>query len=94
VDDVDSNGIPDILLVGNEHTHSVNLGNTSSQSIVLLLGNSAGEYNSIPLEDGLTFNQTFRKIKRIVVQGKVHYLLVPNNGKPQIISIGTNAIAN
>ncbi|MCU0396848.1 MAG: VCBS repeat-containing protein [Cyclobacteriaceae bacterium] len=94
VDDVDSNGIPDILLVGNEHTHSVNLGNTSSQSIVLLLGNSAGEYNSIPLADGLTFNQTFRKIKRIVVQGKVLYLLVPNNGKPQIISIGTNAIAN
>lgn len=63
IDDVDMDGIKDILVCGNSNDAAVMVGNIDGPGALLLKGNGGGSFSSVsPAEDGLTVRGEVRKI--------------------------------
>jgi enediyne biosynthesis protein E4 len=91
-DDLDNDGIQDILLTGNSFSHAVNLGNTNGQSLVLLRGSASGKFDILPLNSQDNFNRAYRHVRAITIQGETFYLLIRNNNTPEVIRFMTDTV--
>ncbi len=84
IDDVNGDRIPDILLAGNNHSHAVNLGNTDSQSLLLLQGSPTGTFRVVSINDQQNFKNDYRCIRPLKRKGITNYILAGNNAVPEV----------
>ncbi len=81
VRDVDFNGIPDILLVGNDYTFKPNYGRHDASYGWCLLGQPDKSYRMpFPSETGFAVNGDARRVVPITVAGKQYIIAGVNNG--------------
>jgi hypothetical protein len=81
VRDLDLNGIPDILLVGNDYTFKPNYGRHDASYGWILLGQPDGSYRTpFPSVSGFAVNGDGRRVVPIIVAGKQYILAGVNNG--------------
>jgi len=89
VHDFDKDGIPDLLLAGNNYFTRPSLGRQDASFGWLLLGNGTLEYQTIwPSESGFLFNGDARKMHLIEIEGEAFLLGLPNNGTLQLFKHG------
>jgi hypothetical protein len=84
-DDVNGDGITDILLVGNDYGFAPQFGRLDAVSGYTLLGDGKGNYRSI--SGGLDFNGQGRAIDRIGIGNTPHFIVAVNNEQPVIFKI-------
>jgi enediyne biosynthesis protein E4 len=87
VDDFNRDGVLDIVLVGNNFNHSVNLGNAAGQSILLLRGDKEGGYSPVLLTNQYNFNHSYQSVHAITVGKKPYLLFVRNANAPELVSV-------
>lgn len=81
VDDFDTDGFMDVLLVGNNYEISTQLGRLDASHGVLLLNDRSGYFKS-------TSNQNFniagpaRDIEKVIIRGDTYYVVTINNDRP------------
>ncbi len=88
VHDFDLNSIPDIVLVGNNHSVRPSYGRYDASYGWCLLGDKNASYLTLmPMESGLKIPGDARKIRSIEVNGKHFLLIAINNGDLQIVHV-------
>jgi len=88
VKDIDKDGKPDLVLVGNDYAVRFSYGRYDASYGWFLTVDSTGKFKTmIPVESGLIIKGDARKILPIKVSGK-HYIVVAiNNGELQVFQI-------
>ncbi len=89
VDDIDSDGYQDMMLIGNSYTTEVSTGNYDAGTGNIILGNGTSTF--IPLtvrESGFIVQNDAREIRKLHLQmGKEYYMVVNNNGPIEVFSL-------
>ena len=89
VDDFDKDGIPDLLLAGNNYSTRPSLGRQDASYGWLMLGNKALEYECLwPAESGFSLSGDMRKMHLIEIESTPILLCMPNNDSLQIFKHG------
>jgi len=87
--DFNQDGIPDLLLAGNNYFTRPSLGRQDASFAWFLTGNRALEYKTLwPAESGFSVNGDMRKMHLIEIEGEQHILCLPNNNSIQIFKHG------
>lgn len=81
IDDFNSDGFADVLLAGNDYELSTQLGRLDASHGVLLL-NDRKSFFTIADNQLLDIAGPARDIAKILIDGKTHYVVTINNGKP------------
>ncbi len=88
--DFNDDGIPDLLLTGNNYSTRPSLGRQDASYGCLILGNSALEYKAVKAEkSGFSIIGDTRKMHLIEIEDEQHFVLLPNNGKIQVFKHGS-----
>jgi len=83
--DIDNNGTPDLMLVGNDYTAKPNFGRYDASYGWCMLGDNDGKFKSLfPKESGFKVAGDARKIRIINVAGKEYIAVAVNGGDLQI----------
>ncbi|MBL7858255.1 MAG: VCBS repeat-containing protein [Cyclobacteriaceae bacterium] len=85
IGDFNSDGYQDIFMIGNSTSHTANLGNADSQSLVLVLGDINGKFNFQNLSRKANFSKEYHFVKLIKRAGRSTLLLVGNSGLPEFL---------
>jgi len=89
VSDFDKDGIPDLLLAGNNYFTRPSLGRQDASYGWLLKGKKAMEYDCFwPAESGLSLSGDMRKMHLIDIEEEAFLLTLPNNGSLGIYKCG------
>ena len=87
-EDFNSDGNPDLLLVGNNYQERPSLGRQDASFGWCMLGNKSHEFKTLtPVQSGFAVNGTSRKIVGIKIAGKQHFVVGVNNSELQIFRI-------
>jgi hypothetical protein len=87
VDDFDDDKTLDILLAGNFYPINIQLGRNDASYGMFLKGKGNGHFSAMSqAESGLVIKGETRKLKRIVIGGKPHYLAFRNNDTIEILT--------
>ncbi len=85
VGDFDKDGIPDLLLAGNNYSTRPSLGRQDASFGWLMLGNESLEYESLwPAKSGFSVTGDMRKMHLIEIEGEAFLICLPNNGTIRI----------
>jgi hypothetical protein len=86
--DFNEDGIPDLLLAGNNYASRPSLGIQDASHGWLMLGNSELDFSTVfPINSGFLVAGDARKMHLIEIEGRTHVLLLPNNGEIQLLSV-------
>ena len=89
IDDINLDGIPDLILAGNHYGIRPSLGRQDASPGWLLLGKEGLSYEvRRPAESGLSLNGDIRKLHYLSAAGNNILLGVTNNGDTQILKRG------
>ena len=89
VGDFDKDGIPDLLLAGNNYSTRPSLGRQDASFGWLMLGNNSFEYQILwPAESGFSLAGDMRKMHLIEIEEEAFILTLPNNGTIQLFKHG------
>ncbi len=89
VGDFDKDGIPDLLLAGNNYSTRPSLGRQDASFGWLMLGNNSFEYETLwPAESGFSLAGDMRKMHLIEIEEEAFILTLPNNGTIQLFKHG------
>jgi hypothetical protein len=87
--DFDYDGIPDLLLAGNNYSTRPSLGRQDASFGWLMLGNSAPGYKTLmPGNSGLFITGDARKMHLIEIEDETHLVILPNNGEIKLFRYG------
>jgi len=87
--DFNQDGIPDLLLAGNNYSARPSLGRQDASYGWLLLGTKALEYQTLwPSESGFSISGDMRKMHPIEIEDEPHLLCIPNNNSIHIFNHG------
>jgi hypothetical protein len=85
IDDIDNDGIKDILVCGNSDDASVIVGVYDATSALLLKGTGKGNFAAVsPVESGLTVRGESRKMVYLKEKGKTTLVFLKNNEAAQV----------
>ncbi len=85
VDDIDNDGLKDILVCGNSNDPAVMVGVYDATSALLLKGNGKGVFTSVsPAENGLTVKGESRKMVYLKDKNKTTLIFLKNNAAAQV----------
>lgn len=85
IDDIDNDGIKDILVCGNSDDPAVMVGVYDATSALLLKGTGKGNFVAVsPAEDGLTVRGESRKMVYLKDKGKTTLIFLKNNESAQV----------
>ncbi len=85
VDDVDGDGWSDVLLVGNMYEMSTQLGRLDALRGEVLINDKQGFFIEQTPGQSLHISGAARDIRKIDIDGKVHYLITMNNDYPVLV---------
>ena len=89
VGDFDKDGIPDLLLAGNNYSTRPSLGRQDASFGWLMLENNSFEYETLwPAESGFSLAGDMRKMHLIEIEEEAFILTLPNNGTMRIYKHG------
>lgn len=87
IDDIDGDGIKDILVCGNSDDAAVMVGNYDATSALLLKGIGKGNYIAVsPADNGLTVNGESRKMVYLKDKNGTSLIFLKNNDAVQVFS--------
>ena len=90
VDDFNGDGIPDLLLAGNNYGSRPSLGRQDASHGWLMLGKEDLSYDVLkPVDSGFSINGDFRKIRYLSIAGMESLVAVCNDGDTQVLLRGT-----
>ncbi|WP_422861954.1 VCBS repeat-containing protein [Flagellimonas sp. W118] len=81
IDDVNDDGYPDLLIVGNNYEISTQLGRLDAFHGLILQNNANGGFN-MSKSDGFDIFGAVRTLKKITIAGKPSYVVGRNNDSP------------
>jgi hypothetical protein len=82
IQDLNKDGIQDIMIAGNQKRVKPELGSNNASYGLVLLGNTDGTFDPLAIEaSGLIVPEETRSIKKIIVGEKVVFLFIRNNEK-------------
>ena len=85
IDDIDNDGVKDILVCGNSDDASVIVGVYDATSALLLKGMGKGSFAAVsPVENGLNVKGESRKMVYLKVKGKTTLVFLKNNATAQV----------
>ena len=85
IDDLDNDGIKDILVCGNSNDAAVMVGNYDATSALLLKGTGKGNFTTIsPTEDGLKVSGESRKIVYLKDKNSTSLIFLKNSAASQV----------
>jgi hypothetical protein len=85
VGDFDKDGIPDLLLAGNNYSTRPSLGRQDASFGWLMLGNESLEFETLwPAISGFSLTGDMRKMHLIEIEGEAFLICLPNNGTIRI----------
>ena len=85
IDDIDNDGIKDILVCGNSDDASVIAGVYDATSALLLKGTGQGNFAGVsPAENGLTVKGESRKMVYLKDKNKITLIFLKNNAAAQV----------
>ena len=80
VDDFNQDGKLDIFLAGNFYPLNIQMGRLDASYVCLLLGDGKGNFVVLPNKDsGVRLEGETRRLRKINVGGRAHYLAFRNN---------------
>ncbi len=80
VEDFDGDGNLDVLTAGNFYPINIQMGRYDASYGLLMRGNGRGGFKSMaPFESGFSVTGEVRKMKKLTLAGKVHYVMFRNN---------------
>jgi hypothetical protein len=86
--DFNADGIPDLMLAGNNYATRPSLGRQDASYGWLLLGNEDFNFKTIwPAKSGISLNGDMRQIHPIFVNGEMLFACLPNNGYLQVVKL-------
>jgi hypothetical protein len=86
--DFNSDGNPDLVLVGNNYQERPSLGRQDASFGWCLQGNRSSEFKALtPVQSGFIVNGESRKIIGIKIAGKQHFIVGVNNGELRIFRV-------
>jgi len=86
--DFSLDGIPDLLLAGNNYATRPSLGRQDASQGWLLLGNSTSDFRTLmPVKSGFCVTGDARNMHLIEIEDKTLIILLPNNGEIQLLSV-------
>ena len=89
VGDFDKDGIPDLLLAGNNYSTRPSLGRQDASFGWLMLGNNSLEYETLwPAESGFSLAGDMRRMHLIEIEEEAFLVTLPNNGTMRIFKHG------
>ena len=87
--DFNADGIPDLMLAGNNYSTRPSLGRQDASYGWILLANEDFNYKTLwPARSGISLNGDLRKLQQIRVNGESLFICAPNNGYLQVIKQG------
>ncbi len=87
IDDLDNDGIKDILVCGNSDDPAVMVGNYDATSALLLKGTGKGNFITVsPANNGLTVNGESRKMVYLKDKNGTSLIFLKNNDAAQVFS--------
>ncbi len=88
VSDFDSDGINDIVIVGNDYSASPSIGRYDSSYGWYLKGQKDGNFIAVtPVNSGLVIKGDARKVRLLKSKGKQFIVAAVNNGKLQVFRL-------
>ena len=88
IDDFNGDGNLDVFLAGNFYPLNIQMGRLDASYGSLLLGNGKGKFNAIPNKDaGVRLAGEIRRLKKINLGGRTHYIAFRNNNTVVSFSI-------
>jgi len=89
IEDFDKDGIPDLLLAGNNYSTRPSLGRQDASFGWLMMANRALEYETLwPAKSGFSVAGDMRKMHLIEIEDEPLLLCIPNNDIIQIFKHG------
>jgi hypothetical protein len=80
IDDFNGDGKLDVFMAGNFYPMNIQMGRLDASYGSLLLGDGTGSFNVIPNKDsGIRLIGEIRRLKKIKIGGRTHYLAFRNN---------------
>lgn len=89
IGDFDNDGIPDLLVAGNNYSTRPSLGRQDASYGRLLLGNISLDYKTVtPQNSGFFVTGDARKMHLIEIEDRTHVVMLPNNGEIELLQHG------
>jgi len=89
VEDFDKDGIPDLLLAGNNYSTRPSLGRQDTSYGWLILGNRDLNFECLwPAKSGILFPGDTRKMHLIEIEDEAYLVQLPNKGNFQVFKVG------